>query len=104
MSFRDQLFTLLDAADRSNIERLRTIYPMQVHAWEVQKGFGPVTVITADGTGTGYLQSDDSITMVKEDEHLEQQYEDRFSFYEEEHPDDPSLQDTEFDHADPHNR
>lgn len=68
-----------------------------------EKGFGPVTVITAEGTGTGYLQADDSIRMV-EDDHLEAEYEDRFAFDEEEHPDDPSLQDTEFDHADPSNQ
>ena len=38
-------------------------------ATESQKRrFGPVTVITADGTGTGYLTEDD---------HLEMEYEDR---------------------------
>jgi len=44
-----------------------------------------VTVITAEGTTTGNLMSDDSIEV---DEHLEADYENRY------HEDDPSLQDT----------
>lgn len=39
-----------------------------------------------------------------EDDHLEAEYEDRFHFDEEPHEDDPSLEDTMFDHAAEENR
>lgn len=46
-----------------------------------QKPFGPVTLITADGTHQGMIHQDDLIEILPpqvEDQHLEAQYEDRY--------------------------
>ena len=82
--YTSDLYALIAKADHSNREKLRLAYPQEVAEWEGWFYSHPVNY-------------DDGIHM-GEDAYLEAEYEDRNG-----HPDDPSLEDETFNHADPSN-